>query len=386
MIQRNFYNINDIDLVDFSSLCSQNVNEEDYPSSSKIEQRIVIYDGERIRSLLETEQAEALKSELHHCFKEGPGVLLIQNAFSDSQTIDQASKVFKEIITAEKNTAENRGDHFATPGENERIWNALQKFCERDPEAFVAYYKNPVLRFVSEAWLGPFFQVTSQVNIIKPGGQAQQPHRDYHLGFQQDSFIAEFPIATQFFSQLLTLQGAVAHTAMDISSGPTLLLPFSQQYKLGYMAWRDPEFIDYFQQNAVQLPLNKGDAVFFSPALFHAGGNNTESNDRIANLLQVSSAFGKPMESVDRTKMTKLIYPVLLAGKCSKKLSSDETKAVCTAVVDGYSFPTNLDFDSPTEGSAPETVQALIERALNEEWPADRFYECLDEATKRRLA
>ena len=92
------------------------------------------------------------------------------------------------------------------------------------------------------------------------------------------------------------------------------------------------------------------------------------------------------MESVDRSKMTKLIYPVLLAGKYSKKLSSDETKVICTAVVDGYSFPTNLDFDSPTEGSAPKTVQALIERALNEEWPAARFYECLDEATKRRLA
>jgi ectoine hydroxylase-related dioxygenase (phytanoyl-CoA dioxygenase family) len=312
--------------------------------------------------------------------------VVVRQAFQDLKVIDRATEIFKEIIEEEKNSDQHRGDHFAKVGENERIWNALQKFCERDPEAFVAYYKNPVLRFVSEAWLGPFFQVTSQVNIIKPGGQAQQPHRDYHLGFQQDSFIAEFPIATQIFSQLLTLQGAVAHTAMDISSGPTLLLPFSQQYKLGYMAWRDPEFIDYFQQNAVQLPLNKGDAVFFSPALFHAGGNNTESNDRIANLLQVSSAFGKPMESSDRTKMTKLIYPLLLAGTYSKKLSSDETKAVCTAVVDGYSFPTNLDYDSPMEGSAPETVEALMERALNEEWPADRFYECLDEATKRRLA
>ena len=385
-MQRHLFNIDDIDIAEFEALCSQSVNAEDHPFSSDIEQKVVIYNGDSICAVIGTPQAGELKNELHHCLKDGPGVLVIQKAFPKSQVIDRATEVFKEIISAEKNTTESRGDHFAKPGENERIWNALQKFCERDTDAFVAYYKNPVLRFVSEAWLGPFFQVTSQVNIIKPGGQAQQPHRDFHLGFQDDSLVAEFPIATQIFSQLLTLQGAVAHTDMNTSSGPTLLLPFSQQYQHGYLAWRNPEFIDYFQHNAVQLPLNKGDAVFFSPALFHAGGNNTESSDRIANLLQISSAFGKAMESVDRTKMTKLIYPVLLAGKQSKLLSQDEMKTVATAVVEGYPFPTNLDSDSPLAGSAPETVQALMELALNEEWTADRFCDCLNEATKRKLA
>ena len=385
-MQRHLFNIDDIDIAEFEALCSQSVNAEDHPFSSDIEQKVVIYNGDSIRSVIGTPQAGELKNELHHCLKDGPGVLVIQKAFPNSQVIDRATEVFKEIISAEKNTTESRGDHFAKPGENERIWNALQKFCERDTEAFVAYYKNPILRFVSEAWLGPFFQMTSQVNIIKPGGQAQQPHRDYHLGFQDDSLISEFPVASQINSQFLTLQGAVAHTDMKTSSGPTLLLPFSQQYQLGYMAWRNPEFIEYFQNNCVQLPLKKGDATFFSPALFHAGGNNTESSDRIANLLQISSAFAKAMESVDRAKMTKLIYPVLLAGKQAKLLSADETKTVAASVVEGYPFPTNLDSDSPMEGSAPETVQALMERALSEEWSVDRFCDCLDEATKRRLA
>ena len=385
-MQRHLFNIDDIDIAEFEALCSQSVNAEDHPFSSDIEQKVVIYNGDSIRSVIGTPQAGELKNELHHCLKDGPGVLVIQKSFPNSQVIDRATEVFKKIISAEKNTTESRGDHFAKPGENERIWNALQKFCERDTEAFVAYYKNPILRFVSEAWLGPFFQMTSQVNIIKPGGQAQQPHRDYHLGFQDDSLISEFPVASQINSQFLTLQGAVAHTDMKTSSGPTLLLPFSQQYQLGYMAWRNPEFIEYFQNNCVQLPLKKGDAAFFSPALFHAGGNNTESSDRIANLLQISSAFAKAMESVDRAKMTKLIYPVLLAGKQAKLLSADETKTVAASVVEGYPFPTNLDSDSPMEGSAPETVQALMERALSEEWSVDRFCDCLDEATKRRLA
>ena len=385
-MQRHFLNINDIDLAEFASLCSQSVNAKDYPFSSNVQQKVVIYEGDYFRSLIGSKQAQDLKTELHHCLKDGPGVLVIRKAFPDFQVIDRATEVFKEIITDENNFTESRGDHFAKPGENERIWNALQKFCERDTDAFVAYYNNPVLCFMSEAWLGPFFQVTSQVNIIKPGGQAQQPHRDYHLGFQDDSLISEFPVASQINSQFLTLQGAVAHTDMKTSSGPTLLLPFSQQYQLGYMAWRNPEFIEYFQNNCVQLPLKKGDAAFFSPALFHAGGNNTESSDRIANLLQISSAFAKAMESVDRAKMTKLIYPVLLAGKQAKLLSADETKTVAASVVEGYPFPTNLDSDSPMEGSAPETVQALMERALSEEWSVDRFCDCLDEATKRRLA
>ena len=35
-----------------------------------------------------------------------------------------------------------------------------------------------------EAWLGPNYQMTAQVNLVHPGGDFQQAHRDYHLGFQ----------------------------------------------------------------------------------------------------------------------------------------------------------------------------------------------------------
>ena len=41
----------------------------------------------------------------------------------------------------------------------------------------------------------------------------------------------------------------------------------------------------------MQLPLAKGDAVFFNPALFHdAGTNRTADVRRTAHLLHVSSA------------------------------------------------------------------------------------------------
>ena len=140
--------------------------------------------------------------------------------------------------------------------------------------------------------------------------------------------------------------------------------------------------IEYFQNHAVQLQLQKGDVMFLSPALFHAAGTNKESSDRIANLLQVSSAFGKTMESVDRTKMTKLVYRVLLERKKSHQLRKDELQTIGDSVIDGYSFPTNLDLDSPMEGPVTETIWAFMELASREEWTVDRFNECLNEATK----
>ena len=73
------------------------------------------------------------------------------------------------------------------------------------------------------------------------------------------------------------------------------------------------------------LPLAKGDAIFFNPALFHAAGtNHTTDVRRMANLLQVSSAYGRAMETVDRTRMTKALYPTLCAAQQDGSLTPDQ--------------------------------------------------------------
>ena len=384
-MKRQFFNDNDINISEFADLCSQKVSKTNYPFCSFIEKKVVIYKGEKIRSMINSSKSFKLKSELHNCLKEGPGVLIIQNAFPEKKIIDRATKIFLGIIKKEKETAKHHGDHFAISGENERLWNSLQKLCEIDPKAFISYYENPVLRFVSEAWLGPFFQMTSQVNIVKPGANEQEPHRDYHLGFQENSLVSKFPISSQILSQFLTLQGAIAHSDMGIPSGPTMILPFSQQYTLGYMAWRNSKFKDYFKKNAIQIPMKKGDTMFLNPALFHAAGKNTESKDRIANLIQVSSAFGKALESVDRTKITKLIYPILLEKKKKDLLSFNKSQTIGTSVADGYPFPTNLDLNPPYEDSTPLNMQLLLEKALSETWPVEKFNVTIEKAVKQRI-
>ena len=128
----------------------------------------------------------------------------------------------------------------------------------------------------------------------------------------------QYPPHVHELSQVLTLQGAVAHSDMPVVSGPTLYLPHSQKYSHGYVAYRRPEFQDYFESHHVQLPLQKGDAVFFNPALLHAAGANHSTDiRRMANLLQISSAFGRAMETIDRERVCTAIYPALRSASDS---------------------------------------------------------------------
>ena len=171
------------------------------------------------------------------------------------------------------------GDHFAKPGANDRVWNALEKLALRAPEVVRALLRQRGDRDGRRRpGSGTGYQVTSQINVVNPGGAAQSAHRDYHMGFQTAEEIAGFPVQAHQLSPFLTLQGAVAHCDMPLESGPTLYLPFSQTFTPGYFAWRKPEFAAYFDAHRVQLPLAKGDAAFFNPALFHAAGHNRTSD------------------------------------------------------------------------------------------------------------
>ncbi|KAI4949457.1 hypothetical protein J4E91_005196 [Alternaria rosae] len=335
-----------------------------YPLASKIEANVPIYDLPDYTTL-SSEQRSALQNEFYHILLSGPGVFVTKGLYKDTSLLENVNKVYANIIAEEKKVAGRRGDHFAGAGANDRIWNSVSKHCERDPESFVQYYTNPWLPLISEAWLGPHHRLTAQVNIVKPGAKAQISHRDYHIGFQDNESCAKFPKAMQVASQFLTLQGAVAHSDMPVESGPTRLLPFSQKFEEGYMAYRLPEFQDYFLEKYVSVPLEMGDGLFFNPALFHAAGQN-DSVDimRSANLLQVSSAFGKPMESIDTHALVEKTWDQLLVMYEQHGLS-DELRALVGVVAEGYPFPTNLDRRVPeAAGMAPESEQDILVKSL----------------------
>lgn len=343
-------------LAAFKTLTSQLTLPTTYPLAVDVQKNVPIYDCLSI-DLEDVNGVEALKDELFHVLYDGPGVYVMQNFFTDMATLDAANQAFATIIDNELRENGAKGDHFAPASANSRIWNSFSKHCIQDPASFVEYYSNPLFRLVSEAYLGPAYRITTQLNVVKPGGKAQVSHRDYHLGFQTKEDVARWPRPMHDASRLLTLQGAVAHTDMPLESGPTRLLPFSQSFEAGFMAYRQEEFNAYFLENYIALPLKKGDAVFFSPALFHAAGENTTADfERSANLIQVSSAFGKPMESVDSLPLVERSWD-LLAEKHAKEGPSRDLEALVSAIAEGYPFPTNLDRRPPAPGGMASTLR-----------------------------
>jgi len=340
--QQVYFNQSDIDYDDLAKICSQKTLQEDYPFADSVSNNVVIYDANYLETFIGNSENELrLKTELHQVLEGGPGVFVIRNLYRHD-AIDQSNNIFEKIVESEVNTS---NDHFAS-GTNTRIWNAFQKVALEDPEAFISYYSNNLLKLVAESWCGPNSQMTAQVNIVRPGGEMQKPHRDYHLGFQENQIVELFPISAHRLSNYLTLQGGVAHTDMPLASGPTMVLPYSQQYELGYLAWRDNACTDFFNDNAVQNQMNKGDGIFFNPALLHgAGSNTTKDFHRIGNLLQISSPFGKTMERIDYLKIINRIYPLLLEHSINKTLSEKLIENVLVCATDGYAFPTNLDND-----------------------------------------
>jgi ectoine hydroxylase-related dioxygenase (phytanoyl-CoA dioxygenase family) len=375
----------DCDLDVFRSLVEQRTDPVDHPSAERIEQNVPLYDSDRLRSLATSpEGRRSVQDELIRALLDGPGIVVLKGAFPDTAVVDRASDAFRALIEEERASGATRGDHFAKPGANDRVWNALDKVAVRAPQAFADYYASDILDLIAEAWLGPAYQVTSQVNVVNPGGAAQNVHRDYHLGFLSQERAATYPAHVHRLSPVLTLQGAVAHCDMPVESGPTLYLPHSQKFEPGYLAWRLPQFVEYFDVHHVQLPLEKGDAVFFNPALFHAAGHNRSADiRRMANLLQISSAFGRAMETVDREAMTNALFPVLLRRK-SEGVSEDWLRRVIAATAEGYPFPTNLDLDPPVDGLAPPSQADTLRQAVAEEWDPERLRQELQAAAKRR--
>jgi len=358
---------------------------EDYPHAESVERGVVIYGPDIATAAADAAARRVIEAEIVHALLHGPGITVYRAAFAPD-VIDASTAVFDEILAAQKAAGVASGDHFAKPGANDRVWDALGKLGATAPEVFADYYANDVVALAASAWLGPSYQVTSALNVVNPGGQAQVPHRDYHLGFMPLETAAGYPAHVHHLSPVLTLQGAVAHCDMPVETGPTMYLPHSQKYVPGYLAAGLPDFVDYFEANYVQLPLGKGDAVFFNPALFHGAGTNRSADvKRMANLLQVSSAFGRAMETVDRVRLSAAIYPTLRARKAAGA-TDRELHNVVAASAEGYAFPTNLDSDQPVGSLNPESQAELVLRALDGDWPPEQLVAELEAQAGRRAA
>lgn len=167
---------------------------------------------------------------------------------------------------------------------------------------------------------------------------------------------------------------------MPLPSGPTRFLPFSHLFEQGYIASPRAEFKSFFEENYTALALERGDGVFFNPAVFHAAGANTfpasssSGFERKANLMQVSCAFGKAMERVDSVPIVERCWGILsqMVRERGGKVGVEE-ECFVKAVGEGYPFPTNLDRRVPGDGGmAPESEQDVLIRGLEGGWGVER--------------
>lgn len=333
---------------DLIEICDRTVDPSLYPLASSFPKNIAVYSMTDFAGKHDdVDLVEQLKDEWNHILAYGPGVCVLKGLYRVDgleSVVDTANGVFDRILKDE-HAAFNLSQRKDTSevgkmlDKNLKAANVFSQLAKRDPNTFMRYYSNPWLRYMAEAWLGPGYRFNSSLNIVPPGGEAQRAHRDYHMGFYDAVNCAKFPRLVQTANQILTLQGAIAHSDMPLASGPTRFMPFSQLFEEGYMAGRRPEFQEHFSTNYVSVALEKGDGVFFNPSLYHAAGENTTTDVyRNAQLLQINSNFGKPSEFLNSIPVIRSCWD-LLVEEYQKHGLNTHLQALIAAIGDGYPSP-----------------------------------------------
>src|SRR3954453_15059813 len=135
-----WFTADDCRLEDFRAVVEKTTDLDEYPYADEVRQNVLVY-GARLRNHVTTPEGRRnVQAELARALADGPGIVVFAGAFPDTDVVDRATAVFEAMIAEQKATGVVGGDHFATPGANDRVWGALDKFAVRDPEAFTAYY------------------------------------------------------------------------------------------------------------------------------------------------------------------------------------------------------------------------------------------------------
>ena len=125
----------------------------DYPHAAEVVDNVLVYDCDRLRRDSATPEGRlAVQAEITRALMDGPGLTVYKGAFPEVSVVDLATEAFFAMVEEQHASGAVAGDHFAKPGANDRVWNALEKLAVREPEVFVRYYANEVLELVATAW------------------------------------------------------------------------------------------------------------------------------------------------------------------------------------------------------------------------------------------
>jgi hypothetical protein len=141
------------DLADFRAIVEQPPST--FELTTQVDHGVPIYDCAVLRAEIgRTGTARRVRDELTGVLLDGPGIFVLAGAF-DPAVVDRASTEFQAMIDQQHAEERAVGDHYAKPGANDRVWNAIEKLAVAAPDVFVDYYANDMVALAAEAWLGP---------------------------------------------------------------------------------------------------------------------------------------------------------------------------------------------------------------------------------------
>src|SRR3954454_21690731 len=113
----------DVRLADLLAVVAETTDPADYPFAAAVERNVLVYDSGRLRTAAPTPAGrQEVQSELARALLDGPGLVVFRAAYADLGVVDRATEAFRAMIADRRAAGGVAGDHFATPGANDRIW------------------------------------------------------------------------------------------------------------------------------------------------------------------------------------------------------------------------------------------------------------------------
>ena len=310
---RSWFRPEDCRLDDFRAVVEQTTDPADYPHAD-----VGRAERPRLRrrgcaSASATAERREVQAELARALIDGPGHRRVQGRVPDPAVVDRATAVFDGDDRGAEGGRRRRRRPLRQAGrQRPGLGRAGQARAARRRRCSPTTTPTTCSRWSARPGSAPATRSPRRSTSSTPAGRRRSRTATTTSASCPSSRRGRYPAHVHRLSPALTLQGAVAHCDMPVETGPTMYLPHSQKYPAG-LPRLPPAGVHRRTSTSTTCSCrcDKGDAAFFNPALFHGAGTNRSADvRRMANLLQVSSAFGRAMETVDRAA----IVPGALPG------------------------------------------------------------------------
>ena len=132
----------DCRLEEFIDVVTNAASDHHYRFAAMLQSGVVINDADELRRMIiDAENRRHVQGEFVHALLHGPGIIVIRDALR-CDTVERASAAFESMIVEQRRAGVTSGDHFAVPGANDRVWNALEKLATPSLSASVWGWRN----------------------------------------------------------------------------------------------------------------------------------------------------------------------------------------------------------------------------------------------------